>query len=240
MASSTSIVIGSRFHGPPDAGNGGYVCGLLARHVDGDAEVRLRLPPPLQRELHVRQGENGSVLLCEGDAVVAEARRARLDLDLPAPRSYAEAESARKKYKGFDKHVFPTCFVCGPKRDPGDGLRIFPGPVDVIGVVAAPWIPDASLADEDGRVRDEFVWAALDCAGGFACEPAEDTAIVLGQLSAHVATEVRAEERCVVLGWRLGSEGRKYFAGTAVFSESGELYAQAKATWIAIKHPSSS
>jgi hypothetical protein len=240
MHSSTRIVIESRFHGPPDSGNGGYVCGRLARHVEGDAEVRLRLPPPLQRDLQVRQDGNGSVLLCDGDSVVAEARAAKLDLNLPAAPSYATAEAAARGYKGFQKHVFPTCFVCGPKRDAGNGLRIFAGPVDGTGMVAAPWIPDASLTDSNGRVRDEFLWAALDCAGGFACEPAEDAAIVLGQLSAHVAGTLRAKERCIVLGWRLGCEGRKHFAGTAVFSESGKLYGKAKATWIEIKDPSSS
>jgi hypothetical protein len=240
MHSSTRIVIDSRFHGPPDSGNGGYVCGRLAQYIEGDAEVRLRLPPPLQRELQAQHHDNGSVLLCDGDKAVAEAHAATLDLHPPAPPSYATAEAARKAYKGFQRHVFPTCFVCGPQRDPGDGLRIFAGSVTGANMVAAPWIPHASLTDTTGRVRPEFVWAALDCAGGFAVDPAEGKAIVLGLLTAHVPSELRADERCIVVGWRMGSEGRKHFAGTAVFSESGHLHGKAKATWIEIENPSSS
>ena len=30
---------------------------------------------------------------------------------------------------GLTSHPFPTCFACGTDREPGDGLRIFPGPV---------------------------------------------------------------------------------------------------------------
>ena len=32
-------------------------------------------------------------------------------------------------YAGLVSHPFPTCFSCGVGRDPGDGLRIFPGRV---------------------------------------------------------------------------------------------------------------
>ncbi|MGR6999796.1 hypothetical protein ACU686_19670 [Yinghuangia aomiensis] len=54
-------------------------------------------------------------------------------------------------------------------RTEGDGLRLFPGLLpQQPGTTATPWVPDASLADADGaRVRPEFVWAALDCPGGW-------------------------------------------------------------------------
>ena len=35
-------------------------------------------------------------------------------------------------------------------------------------MLAAPWVPHASLDDGTGRVATEFLWAALDCAGAFA------------------------------------------------------------------------
>ena len=47
----TSVVIEKRFCGPPNSGNAGYVCGMLARHITGAAEVTLRAPPPLETEL---------------------------------------------------------------------------------------------------------------------------------------------------------------------------------------------
>ena len=37
-----SITIDKRFRGPPNSGNGGYVCGLIADHIDGSAEITLR------------------------------------------------------------------------------------------------------------------------------------------------------------------------------------------------------
>jgi hypothetical protein len=42
----------------------------------------------------------------------------------------------------------------------------------------------------------------------------------------------QAGERCVVVGWPLGDEGRKAFAGTALFGEGGRLLGVARATWI--------
>ena len=39
-----TITIARRFRGPPNSGNGGYVCGMLARHIAGAAEVMLRAP----------------------------------------------------------------------------------------------------------------------------------------------------------------------------------------------------
>ncbi len=49
----TSIIIDKRYCGPPNSGNGGYVCGRLARYIPGGAEVTLRAPPPLDKQLDV-------------------------------------------------------------------------------------------------------------------------------------------------------------------------------------------
>ena len=40
-------------------------------------------------------------------------------------------------------------------------------------------------------------------------------------------------ERCVVVSWPLGEDGRKLYAGTALYAEDGELLAVARQTWIA-------
>ena len=40
---------------------------------------------------------------------------------------------------------------------------------------------------------------------------------------------------CVVTSWPLGEDGRKLFAGTALFAADGELLALAKQVWIAPK-----
>ena len=232
------IIIDRRFCGPPNSGNGGYVCGLMARFIEGAAQVTLRRPPPLERPLEMERTPEQGIVLRDGETIVAEAGPASLEFDVPDAPTYAQAQAAARCYRGFDYHPFPTCFVCGPERAEDDGLRIFAGRVPGGSIVAAPWVPDPSLADPGAAtIRSEFLWAALDCPGYFAslddgCRP-----MVLGRMAARVGMGggIRAGERCVVVGWPISSEGRKHYAGTALFSESGELVGQAKATWIELR-----
>ena len=230
-----SINIPARFCGPSTSGNGGYVCGRVARHLAGCACVRLKTPPPLETDLRI-EASGSEARLLDGSAVIAEATGAELNLTPPHAPSFAEAGEAAKQYAGFTRHTFPRCFVCGPERTPGDGLRIFPGPAGRNGMVAAPWIPDASLADTDGAVAPEFLWAALDCPGAFAVMPVPEPgkAAVLGELCARIDEAVNPGEHCVVTGWLLHSEGRKRYAGTAVFNAVGLAAAVARAVWIEV------
>jgi len=102
-------------------------------------------------------------------------------------------------------------------------------------MVAAPWVPDDSLAGSGQElVRSEFLWAALDCPGYFAAAHGQKRPMLLGRMAARVEGRVRPGERCVVLGWSISSEGRKRCTGTALFSDSGELLGQARATWIEV------
>ena len=217
------IVIARRFRGPSASGNGGYTCGVVAGFVDGPAEVTLRLPPPLERPLRVEQA-NGGIRVLDGDAVLAEGRSAALELEPPEPPSFDEAEAAALPHGDLES-PFPECFVCGPARAGGDGLRVFAGPLGG-GQVAATWVPDDSL------LAPEFVWSVLDCPGAYACEFGERGTLVLGRLGARVEALPRAGERCVVVGWPLGEEGRKLYAGTALYGDGGRLLGVARATWI--------
>ena len=54
-ARSDEVEIHRRFRGPPGAGNGGYVAGLLAEWIGGPAEVDLLAPIPLEVPLHRRR-----------------------------------------------------------------------------------------------------------------------------------------------------------------------------------------
>jgi hypothetical protein len=48
------VLIERRFRGPPESGQGGYSCGLVAERIEGEcATVSLRKPPPLERTLRV-------------------------------------------------------------------------------------------------------------------------------------------------------------------------------------------
>jgi hypothetical protein len=230
------VVIDRRFHGPPESANGGYVCGLMAGLI-GPAgqgvEVTLRKPPPLETPLDVERRDGGQVVLLEGQTVVAEAHPASVEIDVPEPVTFDEAVAASKSYLGFQQHPFPTCFVCGPKRAKGEGLRIFAGNVPARDIVAAPWTPAEWLAGADAMVRPEFLWAALDCSGGIAFFPQlQGRSGVLGRIAAKLISPVRAGERLVAIGWRMGEERRKMYAGSALFSEDGDLRGFARATWI--------
>lgn len=220
---SVEIVIDKHFRGPTESGNGGYTCGVVARFVDGPAEVTLRVPPPLERALRVeRDGERIRVL--DGGTLVAEAKPATIDLEPLEPPSF-EAAAGAALPDGDQDSPFPECFVCGPHRAPGDGLRIFAGPLSDP-VVAATWVP------AEPYIGPEFVWAALDCPGAYACGFGERGVLVLGRLAARVEALPRAGERCVVVAWPLGDEGRKAFAGTALYGEGGRVLGVAQATWI--------
>jgi len=235
-ALSERIVVRRRFHGPPDSGHGGYTCGLIAAFIDGPAEVTLRLPPPLEQELEVRRLDGGRVAVYAEQTLIAEAAPAKIEMPIPAPVSHDEAAAASESYLGFQQHLFPGCFGCGPERAEGDGLRIFAGRVRGRNLVAAPWTPDSLLASAGGEVRPEFVWAALDDSGAWSLQSNQDwQPIVLGRLAAVLLDRVRAGERCVVIGWPLGHEDRKAYSGTALFGEDGSLRACARATWVRIR-----
>jgi hypothetical protein len=215
------LVIERQFRGPTESANGGYTCGVLASFLHGPAEVTLRLPPPLERPLDVEL--DGELELRDGQEVVASAARAELELELPDPISFEEAEASALP-DGDKESVFPECFVCGWRRD--DGLGIYAGPVEGRELVAATWTPRAE------HVGPEFVWAALDCPGAYAVHSGERGMPVLGRLTAQVEHLPHAGERCVVMAWPLGEEGRKLYAGTALHGADGRLLGAARAVWI--------
>jgi hypothetical protein len=227
------VVIASRFRGPPNSGNGGYACGLLAEFVDGIAEVTLRKPPPLDVPLSVES--NGATKMRHESALVGEARPTELDFEIPEPPSFEEAQACVERYVGFRSHPFPTCFTCGPERAAGDGLRIFPGRLEGRPLVAAPWQPHAADAGDDGFVRRPILWAAIDCPGYFGTAGERMELAVLGRMAAEVRGDVPVGERCVVIGWSRGIDGRKRFAGSALFNARGELLGRAAQTWVALR-----
>jgi hypothetical protein len=213
------IVIDRRFNGPPGSANGGYTCGLVAELLGArSAEVTLRRPPPLGVPLRW-----DGAALWNGEALVAEGRESELELAVLPPPSWQEADRAQPRFAGFVEHTYPTCFVCGPARAEGDGLRIFAAPVD--GYVAATWTP--------GESAPRLAWASLDCPGAYALEWTGRSDMLLGRLHGRVDRVPAAGERCVVMGWPLEWDGRKGYAGTALWSaDRADLLACAKATWI--------
>ncbi len=83
-------------------------------------------------------------------------------------------------------------------------------------------------------MRPEFLWAALDCPGVFAPGVIQrtDRLLLLGRLAGRVDAVPAPGEPCVVIGWKIATDGRKTHVGTALFSNTGALYAKARATWV--------
>jgi hypothetical protein len=227
------LTIARRFNGPPASGHGGYTAGLLARALAAPVAVSLRVPPPLDRSLAV----DGARLL-DGETVVAEATPATVEtapMPMPTPTPPAPDDPV---YGELHEHPFPTCFACGPAREPGDGLRIFAGRVPgADGVVAAEWTPDASLAATGGTVAPEFVWAALDCPTGHAC--AIERPAVLARLAVRPLAPVRVGEPYVIGAWRAARDGRKHHAAGCLYAADGTPVAVSEALWIELRDPAS-
>jgi hypothetical protein len=230
----SQLIIENRYNGPPDSGNGGYTCGLLANFIEGPAEVTLRHPPPINTPMTVKK-EKHRLALYNEDVLIAEAKQGELDLIPPNPPTFDAASISTVKEDDIKDHYFPKCFVCGPKRRLGDGLRIFPGPVEGENYFASVWIPDSSLSDKTGYIKNEIIWAALDCPGAWTIVHEKARFIVLGRLVGEILGKIRCDEKCIVIGWKLSDEGRKVYTGTAVYSSNGQLYAKGRATWIEIQ-----
>lgn len=233
---SAQANIPARFNGPPASGNGGYSCGVLAAHVAGNcARIRLHVPPPLDQPMRVVCNSEGGAQMYDGETLVGTGVPASMSMAVPAAPSMAQARAAMEYYAGKSGHSFPTCFVCGPGRPNHDGLALFPGPVTDNSLLACVWQPQDDVLDSDGNVRPEIVWAALDCPGYFAAMQGELRPALLGELEGELRASVGGKEPLLVYSWPLGSEGRKYYGGTAIAHASGAILACSHSTWIVLR-----
>ncbi|WP_405139305.1 hotdog fold thioesterase [Sphaerisporangium sp. NBC_01403] len=232
----TVLTVPARFRGPEGTANGGWVAGTLAETLAGTLdgahalEVTLHRPIPLDTELAVGHVAN-SASLSHGGRLLAEAIPVAEDVTPPPFVPFNEAARAEAGFAGLTgPHPVPGCFVCG-LRNPGDGLRIFPGPVEGTDVIAAGWRVPMTVTDEDGVVPDALVWAALDCPTGWAHAGSGGPGL-LGRITAQVFRRVYPNGTYSVVARATGREGRKLFGESAVYETDGTLVAAAKATWI--------
>jgi hypothetical protein len=234
-ADGIQFSVASRFCGPPGSANGGYLCGLIGTALEESVSVRLNRPVPLEVMLDLLPTGSQEWQLQHQGQALAQVRAASLSLDVPPPPTYVEALDASLHFVGLTNHPCPGCFVCGPDRAKPDGLRLFAGAAPDSAVVAAAWLPDASLAAADGKIAPEFVAAALDCPGFFSLRSTRPA--LLGEFTAHIDRCMHVDEPCVVIGWQLASEGRKHSVGTAVFDEDLERCGYARGVWIEPRSP---
>lgn len=232
-----TLTIPARFRGPPHSGNGGYVAGRFAAFAgDGPVEVTLRAPTPLDTALKVvRDGQ--ALRLMHGDNLIAEARPAPLELDVPALPPLVETVEATSRGGSPNESAYGQCFVCGKGLPAHLGLNVHPGWLPERQMVAALWRPDAAFAEADGRLDPAFAWGALDCPGGFAAGNgiAGSAMYLTGRLHALVEGEVRAGADYVVTGWVIAHNGRKVTSGTAISTPDGRVIARALSLWIEMR-----
>lgn len=230
----STLHVASRFCGPPASANGGYICGLVADAIGRLVTVRLLSPPPLDADMALHADAGGTWHVEREGVRIAEARPASLDDVVPPPAvGFAAASEAASRAPWSDpaRHPCPGCFVCGPLRAQGDGMRLFAGPLPGGVCVATGWVPDVSLARPDGTVAPAFIAAALDCPG-FQSLQAGLKPYLLGEFTCRIDRPVRAGEACVIVGWKMEVKGRRSIVGTALYGEDGGLRALARGTWI--------
>ena len=228
-----SVTVPARFCGPPESGNGGYTCGLVAKELGGVVECTLRSPVPLEVPLDLERSQSGGILR-HRDKVIVEASSTTLDVTPPPPIDLETATTAMQSSFALDaRHPFPTCFVCGPKRNDDDGLEIFPAAINE-GLYAATWLPAAEFGDSRQLLRPEFLWAAMDCPTGFASGFPLAGKLVTGRLAVEQLLPIKVGERCLLLSWPLGVEGRKHFSAACLY-QNQKPCAVARATWIRLE-----
>ncbi len=241
------LIVPARFNGPPSSANGGYFAGRLAAHLlarSGEGGpptavlVTLRKPPPLEEPMNLVRSNAGETVVARiGGILIAEAEPFSGGFDEVESVSFEDARKAAEYYGGLVEHPFPSCFTCGVARPESDGLGLRPGPLpNREGVTAASWQPAGSLADSAGEVRPEFVWAALDCPGGWTVDLV-GRPMVLGRMGGQVLARPEAGEPCVIMGRLDGREGRKAFTSTTAYGTGGRVLGHARAVWIEVSSP---
>lgn len=236
-----SITIARQFRGPPNSGNGGYVCGLLARELGGVSTVALRALIPLDTPLKLETDDAGARMVGADGTLIAEGKHAPTALPAPPPPpSLAEARAAGARCQFVEKPFHPPCFTCSSIREDGDGLRILPGQIEGAepGHIACVWTPHPAFADADGTIPEEIVWAALDCPGSLAWIVMTGMGGgLLGTMTGEVLRLPKAGETTIVTAWPIENSGRKFTAGVALFDANGALMARGEQIWIGRPRP---
>ncbi|MEV6282208.1 hypothetical protein [Kribbella sp. NPDC051770] len=237
MTTREVLRIRRRFRGPERSANGGYTAGLVGTRLGatGDAvpQVTLRMPPPLRTDLELTTSDGNAVLRAPGETVVALAEPVSTDVLGDAvidPVQYDEARAAESAYRGLRNHPFPGCYACGPEND--HGLHLRPGLLGD-GRTACTWTPAPALAESGDLVDPVHLWAALDCPGGWSID-LDGRPSVLGRMTACIDARPQLGEPCVIMGRKLGEDGRKTFTATTLYDSDGRIVARAKHTWILV------
>ena len=246
--SPTSVSIDSVYNGPVNCGNGGYISGLLAHFIEGDAEIRINAAFPVETPLQITNTDKGIGVYLD-DKLLGSAHSIQLELGIPTPPDLASATAASQRFDFMHASDPKGCYVCSPLRTADKGLRVFCGALNEIiepdssidwrtkidkNIVAAVWRPTDKLCNNTGNIDNIYVWSALDCPGAYAIKAVEADAglQLLGTCSGSIKTPLNPNEDYVISSWKISpNSGRKRFMGVAIHNKAGELMACAKQIW---------
>ncbi|MDO8411940.1 MAG: hypothetical protein Q7S93_17955 [Phenylobacterium sp.] len=234
----TEILVPRQFRGPPVTANGGYICGVLAKAVGGKGSAMLRAGVPLDTPVQLVAGDDGSVSALNAEGQVLGLAKVATDDQIPPPPPSPGIEAARRAAAASPfatRSLHRGCFSCCIEREQGEGLGVHVGqlPDAEPGVCAGLWVPHANFAGPDGTMPDEITWGALDCSGSMAWWIKTGSPVgLLGTMAGEVLKAPKAGETYVVVAWARESEGRKFFAGVALYDAAGEVVARSGQIWI--------
>ena len=244
----TSVSIDSVYNGPVNCGNGGYISGLLAGFIEGDAEIRINAAFPVETSLQVKNTDQGIGVYLD-DKLLGSARGIQLKLAIPTPPNFASATAASQRFDFMHASDPKGCYVCSPRRTVDNGLRVFCGALSEVieidssidwrtqieeNIVAAAWRPTDNLCNSAGNIDNIYVWSALDCPGAYAIKAVEADAglQLLGTCSGSIKTPLNPNEDYIISSWKISpNNGRKRFMGVAIHNTTGELMACAEQIW---------
>ena len=207
-----------RFQGFAEGALGGYAAGVAAQGIEGPAEANLRSLPPMDRDLELTSGDDGSLELRDGDTLVLEVHPSEFEArpDRPGPEE-VEAATARPRPRSRSAPVSRLLHLWSRARG---GRR--PAPVHGVGTgpTGNPRLElDPGPGPHPGAgLPGEFIWAALDCPTIWAVWLTDDGAVsrpegtfpVLARQRLEQLAPVRTGEQAIVTAWPISHDGRKH------------------------------
>ena len=237
---SRTVTIPAKYCGPPNSGNGGYMCALVARCIEGIAQVYLRAPAPLEKPLTVDLLPGNRALMRDGETVLAEGSPGYLDERPPPAPTWEVAVAASLRSPMRTYHPYPTCYGCGPERARDDGLRIFTAQEGTLPTGFGIWEPNEALGATGQSVDEKIVWIALDCGTGILpVVPAREmfgqkARVMTGMMTARFDRPVIIGNRYTTRSWLTATEGRKLHLGSAIYDATGVPVASSQSLWFAL------
>ena len=218
-----TLTIDRRFRGPAQSGNGGYVCGRIARHVPGHCDGPACDSAAARDAAARRCDRRCRAAACQERRWSAKAAPHSWTSTRPAPVSF---EAATRKLEALSRlrasHVSEVL-----RLRPAAAAGRWPANLRRRGAQGATWSlrRGSSTSRSARRSRRSFCGRRSTVRAASRCgrrAKARRSCSVSSRL--RFAAQVMPGDKCVAMGWPLQVEGRKRFAGSAVYSADGQAH----------------